>query len=231
LFDSSNVNLNNFSNIFRVNRFFGQDRFADTNQVTLGLTSRIIDESTGDERIKASIGQIYYLDDLEQSLNGDEAVEQGFGDFLAELRTYGSGNWSTYSFLQYNHDDDRIRTARFDLSYQPKGDDRKRFSVGYYYSELDDGFLTSSQVNDVDQLTLSLYWPIANRWQLSVEERYSLEDSESLFRDVSIEYNACCWKLRLSAQDRLSNRDIDDRRTSVFLELELTSLGSIRSGL
>ena len=230
LFDSSNVNFNNFSNIFRVNRFFGQDRFGDTNQVTLGLTTRIINQETGNEQIKASIGQVYFLEDLEQNLLSDEVVEQGVGDFLAELKTR-SGSWSTYSFIQYNHDDDEVRTARFDVSYEPQDDNRKRISIGYFFSELEDSLLSNSSEDGIDQITLNVNWPIANRWQFTAQERYSIDDSESLFRDVGIEYNSCCWKLRLRAQDRINDRDIDDKRTSVFLELELTSLGSIRSGL
>ena len=230
LFDTSNVNLNNVSNIFRVNRFFGQDRFSDNNQLTLGLTTRVISDKTGTEHIKASVGQVYYLDDLEQNLVSGEVVEEGVGDFLAELKVRGNGNWSTYSFIQYNHDDDEIRTARFDLSYEPLNNPRKRLSVGYFFSDLQDSFIGNSQ-EGIDQLTLNVHWPIANRWQFTAEERYSLEDSESLFRDVAIEYNACCWKLRLKAQERIRDFDIDDKRTSVFLELELTSLGSIRSGL
>ena len=224
LFDTSQVNFNNYDNIFRVNRFFGQDRFSDSNQVTLGLTSRVIDQNSGVELIKASVGQVYYLDDLEQSLVSDDGVEQGFGDFLFELRTRGNSAWSTYSFIQYDHENDDLRTARFDLAYEPRNDNRKRVSIGYYLSDLEDR-------DDIDQVTFDLYWPIADRWQFSANERYSIEDSESLFRDVGIEYNACCWKLRLGARERVSNRSTDDKRTSFFLELELTALGSIRTGL
>ena len=68
IFDTSQVSLNNFSNIFRANRFYGHDRVGDTNQVTLGLTTRIIDNDTGKQRLKASIGQLVLLDDLEQLL-------------------------------------------------------------------------------------------------------------------------------------------------------------------
>ena len=224
LFDTSTVNFNNFDNIFRVNRFFGQDRFADTNQVTVGLTTRVTDQQNGVERIKASIGQVYYLDDLEQSLVSTEGVEEGLGDFLFELRTRGNSPWSTYSFLQYDHENDDIRTASFDLAYEPKDDNRKRVSLGYYLSDLEDQ-------DDIDQIAFNLDWPLTDRWQFSAQERYSFEDSESLYRDIGIEYNACCWKLRFRAQDRVSNRSLDDKRSSFFIELELTALGTIRSGL
>ena len=153
-----------------------------------------------------------------------EGVEEGLGDFLFELRTRGNSPWSTYSFLQYDHENDDIRTASFDLAYEPKDDNRKRVSLGYYLSDLEDQ-------DDIDQIAFNLDWPLTDRWQFSAQERYSFEDSESLYRDIGIEYNACCWKLRFRAQDRVSNRSLDDKRSSFFIELELTALGTIRSGL
>ena len=132
--------------------------------------------------------------------------------------------WSTYSFIQYDHEESELRTARFELAYQPKNDNRKNISLGYFFSDLE-------LQDDVDQVTFNLDWPLSDRWQFSAQERYSIEDSESLYRDVGIEYNACCWKLRFRAQDRVNNRDLDDKRTSFFIELELTALGSIRGGL
>jgi len=224
LFDTSTVNFNNYSNVFRVNRFFGQDRFADTNQATLGLTTRVIDQNTGIERLKASVAQVYYFEDLEQSLISNDGVDEGLGDFLFELRTRGNSDWSTYSFIQYDHEESELRTARFELAYQPNDDNRKNISLGYFFSDLE-------LQDDVDQITFNLDWPLSDRWQFSAQERYSIEDSESLYRDIGVEYNACCWKLRFRAQDRVNNRDLDDKRTSFFIELELTALGSIRGGL
>lgn len=223
LFDASEVSLNNFSNIFRANRFYGSDRVADTNQITLGLTTRIIDNETGDQRLKASFGQLYLIDDLQQRVSGSTPIESGLGDFLAEMRTESKGPWTTYSFIQYNHDDSEIRTARFQLGYEPRNDNRKRLQLGYYRSEV--------RERVTDQLTVNPNWPISDRWQFFANERYSLEDSESLFTSAGVEYDSCCWKLRISGQDRISNRDIDDKKTAFFVELELTSLGSIRTGL
>lgn len=231
-FDTSQVSLNNFSNIFRSNRFFGEDRVGDTNQITLGVTSKIIDNETGDQRVTASIGQLYLLDDLEVGLRPNQApIEKGLGDLLAELRTESAGPWTTYSFLQYNHEDGDFRTARFTLGYEPKDDSRKNINMGYYRSEVGDRV--------VDQLTLNANWPISDRWQFFGSERYSIEDSESLFRTVGVEYNGCCWKLRFIGANRINSRlrrnintNIeDDKQTSFFIELELTSLGRLRTGL
>ncbi len=231
VFDTSQVSLNNFSNIFRTNRFFGEDRVGDTNQITAGLTSRVIDSETGDERLKFSVGQLFLLDDLQLNFLGTrQPIEQGLGDLLSELRTQ-SGAWSTYTFLQYSHDLSEIVTARFSLGYTPRNDARKNISIGYYFVN---GF-----TQDLDQITTSVNWPISDRWQFFANNRYDLENSESLASTLGVEYNGCCWKVRLIGTDRINNRfgrvnanaDEERKRSAIFLELELTSLGSIRTGL
>ena len=224
------MSLNNFSNIFRANRFFGYDRVGDTNQLTLGATTRIIDNETGDQRLTASIGQLVLLDDLEQNLSSTSTIESGLGDLLAEVRTE-SNNWTTYSFLQYDHEESELRTARFALGYQPKDDSRKNIQVGYYRVDFGD--------TAVDQLTLDANWPISDRWQFFGSERYSIEDSESIETRAGVEYNGCCWKLRFVGTSRVDTRlrrtnttmDFDDKRTAFFIELELTALGRIKTGL
>ncbi|NND82737.1 MAG: LPS-assembly protein LptD [Gammaproteobacteria bacterium] len=223
IFDTSQVFLNNFGNIFRESRFYGEDRVGDTNQLTLGLTTRIIDNKSGDQRLKASFGQLILLDDLEQNLFPGQVIESGLGDLLAEVRTESKGPWTTYGFVQYDHDESEIRTARFALGYEPKDDARKNISVGYYFA--------NGRTRDVDQLTLSAHWPLSDRWQLFADERYSIEDSESLSTTLGLEYNSCCWKLRISGQERIHNRDIEDKKTNIFVELELTSLGRVRTGI
>ncbi len=223
IFDTSQTTLNNFSNIFRENRFFGEDRVGDTHQVTIGMTTRIIDNKTGDQRLKASIGQLYLIDDLEQNLFSPNPIESGLGDLLGEVYTESEGPWTTYGFVQYDHDESEIRTARVALGYEPKENRRKKLSLGYYYS--------NGLFRDVDQLTLGFSWPLSSRWQIFGDERYSLEDSESISSTLGVEYNGCCWKFRITGQERLNNRDIEDKKTAVFVQLELTSLGRVRTGL
>ena len=172
------------------------------------------------------------LDDLEQNLSASSTavVEKGLGDLLLEVRTASKGPWNTYSFLQYDHDESELVTTRFDIGYQPKSDSRKNVQVGYYRALFG--------TNVVDQLTVNANWPISDRWQAFGSERYSIEDSESIETNLGLEYNGCCWKLRFIGSNRVDTRlrsttglDADDKRTSFFIELELTALGSFRSGL
>ncbi len=52
-----------FNTLFRENRFSGIDRMQDANQFTAAITSRLIDEKTGKERAKFSLGNTFYLQD------------------------------------------------------------------------------------------------------------------------------------------------------------------------
>lgn len=52
-----------FNTLFRENRFSGIDRMQDANQITAAATSRLIDEQTGKEWAKFSLGNIVYFQD------------------------------------------------------------------------------------------------------------------------------------------------------------------------
>lgn len=52
-----------FNTLFRENRFSGIDRMQDANQITAAITSRLVDEKTGKERAKFSLGNIFYFQD------------------------------------------------------------------------------------------------------------------------------------------------------------------------
>jgi len=64
----------NFYQLFRENRFAGGDRLADSNQITAALTTRLIDRSSGLERLRGSIGEVFYFRDQTVNLPCDEAL-------------------------------------------------------------------------------------------------------------------------------------------------------------
>jgi len=51
----------NFSQLFTENRFLGNDRVGDANQLSVALASRFIDDQTGAERLRVAVGQRYYF--------------------------------------------------------------------------------------------------------------------------------------------------------------------------
>ena len=69
IFDTSLVPFS-FDSLFLTNRFSGLDRIGDANQITLGLTTRLLDQNSGEEKFHASVGEIYYFRDRKVSICG-----------------------------------------------------------------------------------------------------------------------------------------------------------------
>ena len=60
IFDSGLPDLN-LTELFRTNRYVGEDRIGDANQVALALTTRLFDHVSGAQYLSATIGQIRYF--------------------------------------------------------------------------------------------------------------------------------------------------------------------------
>jgi len=60
VFDSGLPDLN-LTELFRTNRYVGEDRIGDANQLAVALTSRLFDHVSGAQYLSATIGQIRYF--------------------------------------------------------------------------------------------------------------------------------------------------------------------------
>jgi LPS-assembly protein len=60
IFDTGLPDLN-LTELFRTNRYVGEDRIGDANQVALALTTRLFDHVSGAQYLSATIGQIRYI--------------------------------------------------------------------------------------------------------------------------------------------------------------------------
>jgi LPS-assembly protein len=60
VFDTAMPDLN-LTELFRTNRYVGDDRIGDANQLAVGLTTRLFDHVSGTQYLSATIGQIRYF--------------------------------------------------------------------------------------------------------------------------------------------------------------------------
>ena len=60
IFDTGLPDLN-LTELFRTNRYVGEDRIGDANQVALALTTRLFDTVSGTQYLSATVGQIRYF--------------------------------------------------------------------------------------------------------------------------------------------------------------------------
>src|SRR5204863_7868597 len=60
VFDTT-VNTLTYDQLFNYIRFTGIDRIGDANQLSLGVTTRLIDQESGFERVRLGVGDIIYF--------------------------------------------------------------------------------------------------------------------------------------------------------------------------
>ena len=219
-FDTGGGNLNNISNFYRDNRFFGADRVEDANRITLGLTSRVIDSDNGQERMKAEVAQIFFLDDRDVTLReGEDPETEDRSDLLASIRANLNEYWEVGSSITYNPEESEMDRLRIDTTYER--DSRRKFSMDYSYRR--------GTTTDTEQITFDAYLPLAKKWQLSLSDTYDIEEGENRALAWGITYDACCWAARVSGQQR-QKRD-GDEESSIFFTLELKDLGKFSTAL
>ena len=110
LFDTGQ-NTFSMGTMFRENRFTGPDRIGDANQLTVALTSRLIDAESGEELLKGTLGQIYYFSDRKVTLLSEPTPPQTFNrsDFVGELYTKLTKKFYMYNFFQYDSEESEDR--------------------------------------------------------------------------------------------------------------------------
>ena len=100
---------------------------------------------------------------------------------------------------------------------QYRGDNRHIFNVGYR-------FLRDNVAETLEQTDLSLVWPITKRYTLLSRWNYSKTENRDLDMLTGIEYESCCWAMRLISRRFL--QDDNNYERSVMLQIIFKGLGS-----
>lgn len=212
-FDSGIYDFN-FSQIFSENIFSGGDRIADANQITAAVTSRLIDTDTGDERIRAALGQRYYFSDQRVTLPGVPVRTGRRADILASLSGRLTRAVTLSTDWQFNPREDSTEEYNFDVRYQPGF--AKVINVGFRY--------TRDVLRDLD---LSAQWPLGGRWYGVARYNRSLREHRVTEALAGLEYDGGCWVFR-TVFHRFATTE-EDVTQAVFLQLELNDLASVGS--
>jgi len=206
-FDSAQADFS-FAQMFTENRFFGSDRIGDANQVTLALTSRLLEPDSGAERIRVAIGQRFSAKAPQVNLVAPTATTNK-SDILFAVSGRATPAWSLDSTFQYNPNQSHSEKFNVAARYQPESG--KVLNLGYRFTR-----------NILRQVDLSTQWPLSGRWHAVARWNYSLQDSRILEALTGLEYNEKCWTMRLVAQ-RFATAT-QQVATGFFAQLELNDL-------
>lgn len=211
LFDTRPLTFG-WGQLFRDNRYSGADRQADGNQLTLAVSTRLIREADGREKLSASFGQIRYFEDARVTVPGESPIEQGKSAWVVDANYAPSDRWTIGASYQWDP-----KAGRRDLASL-----RTRYLIG------DKGIVNFSyryRRDLLEQADLSFLYPINPNWSVVGRYYYSLRDDQLLEGIAGVQWESCCIAVRLVGRRYLRNRG-GDLNNAIQLEIELKGLGS-----
>ena len=222
----------NFASVFTENAFVGNDRISDANLLTLGVTSRLLDPTTGAEAVRFGIAQRLRFSDQQVTLPGVLPVTDRISDLLVGTTINWQPQWSFDGTAQYN----------------PKTKQSDRTSLGVRYNPSDYHVLSAAyrrQRNVSEQIDVGFQWPINDLWGDKGQNlgpgrgqgggryygvgrlNYSLQDKKLVDAVIGVEYDGCCWIGRVVLQRTQNSTSTSNTR--VLFQLELVGLSRIGS--
>ncbi|OIR09687.1 LPS-assembly protein LptD precursor [mine drainage metagenome] len=222
VFDSALAPLT-FGQLFTENRFFGSDRVGDANALSVAMTSRMIDNADGTERLRVMLGerfnfrvpQVYIYTPTENTARSD--VLAGLGGRLTKA-------WTMDSLYEYNPNQSQTMMYNVTAHYRPEPG--KLLNLGYRYTS-ETLALNTGLPYALRQADVSTEWPLFGHWLGVASWSYSLIDKSPVESLVGLEYNQACWTMRFVAQSMVTA--INVKSTGIFIQLELNDLVRIGS--
>ena len=228
-FDSA-VKDYSFASIFSENVFSGIDRVSDTNALTAGVTTRLLDATSGAELLQLGIVQRYLFNDQLITETG-VPENRGYSDVLLRGSTQVLQPFNLEGYLRYSPSVDRVVRTILGMQYAPGP--FRTLNLTYRYAR------------DISsQYEASWQWPIyqpggtpqrkawngtanscGGAWYTVGRLAYSTTDDRLTDSVVGIEYDAGCWIARM-AVSRWST-GVSETSTQVLLQLELVGLSRL----
>ena len=256
IFDTSESTFS-YSSLWRDNRFTGTDRVGDENKLSLGLTSRLI-EDNGFERQRISVGQAYYFKDRKVQLPG---ISEDRKDATSSMSPYAleyayrfNRDWRATADYNWDPESHSPRSGSAMMHYQPEDNPNKVVNAGFryrndqvrydqytgkwtvgggdYLSPGDPGYI--KDYYKIKQHDFSVIWPIVPQWNAISRWQYDYNRNRTLEAFGGFEYDNCCWKLRLISRYWVSNDEYTQEAPQnekgdhgLFLQVVLKGLGGV----
>jgi len=253
IFDTGLPDLN-LVELFRTNRYVGDDRIGDANQLALGMTTQLFSQTTGAQYLSATIGQIRYFtmprvflpEQITQTLPGQtlgtlpgqqtSVILPGQnlptlpGQTLATVpgetpQTYRASDIiGEVSVTAYKN-----WSVNLDYQWNPYTSQTDKSEILVQYRPdpskvVNIGYRFQQDI--LKQYDGSFAWPIAGHWNTVGRWVYSLQDRQTIEQLAGFEYKSCCWKIQVLQRRYVTNRT-GGLNTSIALQLELTGLSSV----
>ncbi len=252
-FDSAGKDFN-FESIYTENAFSGVDRVSDANQLTAGVTTRLLDADSGEELLRLGIAQRYLFRDQLITPQPDLSrfdpalapqgppLTQKLSDMLLLASTSVIPRWTLDASVQYSPENERVARSILGARYSP-GPFRtvnaryrltrglsEQFEVGWQWPLNARDAARDRAPADAAGRTLA---PLTARkdcggtWYGVGRINYSTRDRRLTDAIVGFEYDAGCWIGRVVAERLSTGRS--EATTRLLFQLELVGLSRLGS--
>lgn len=243
VFDTT-VNTLIYDQLFNYNRFSGIDRIGDANQVGIGITTRLIDQTSGLEKVRLGVGNIiYFANRLVTLCNNTSCTDnpdnhsnyQRMSPISGVLNYNVSQIWNVTSNAIWDPVQRQFNNSTIGLHYQT--DNAHIVNLGFSYvrnGDIYSGIVVNNSTNNLKLTDLSLSWPITH--DINALGRWSQDWNREHFQNLiyGLQYDTCCWAVRLVGSRTFTNLAPDTNTpqydTIYYVQFNLKGLGNIGSG-
>ena len=201
-----------YDRLFRDERFNGGDRISDEERLTIALTTRFIDKTSGQERFTASIAQsINYIDrqvTLSATPSALELAELSRRQSPLALKLSGrmNVNWRFTSDIIFDTHDSELEKSSISLRYNDR--QNRLFNAAFRSTKRDPRLFDGvSLEQNIRQADISGFVPLKGSFNLVGRWNHDFTNSRALDMFAGFEYNSCCWRASLVARRWLDRRD------------------------
>jgi LPS-assembly protein len=205
LYDTTNLQ-DDYNGLFRDRRYSGLDRIAGANQYTWGITSRVLDKSNL-EIFRLSLGRIHYLSDnnifdelIDTTESNIDKLTSQQSSVAVDLFYRLNNKWQISSDLQYNTKENFTNKSQVSLDYQIDK---------YNTVQLNHRYTRNVSGSSLEQASVLASFAINKDWAFVGRLTEDLKQNRSLESYAGLQYESCCWALRI-AYHRYINSNLSD---------------------
>lgn len=223
----------NYDQMFLTNRFAGYDRVGDANQISFGLTSRILDGMTNATKLRASIGEILYLHHptvcLYPECTDSPSTEGSVSPIAGLLSFTPNAKWLASASAAWDPVQSAWNNASGEIRFTPKP--QHILKLGYNYVQNGDVINSDpdSSANNLQRVDVAAAWPIMNHWSAVGDYNYNISHNNPQTYLYGLQYDSCCWAVRFVVNRNLTAQTADGNefRNSYYIQFLFKGLGSI----
>ena len=212
----------NYLQLFNQNRYVGQDRIGDAQQLSVGITSRLLDPVSQKERLRFALGGRIYFNNQQVTLPNESVRDRNSSDLLFSAQGRITDALYVEANTQFNANLGQTERYSFGLRYSPE----RSHTINVNYRAIRELATLSGPVR-VKQVDLAGQWPVYRGIYAVGRLNFSIADRRMTESVVGVEYDGCCYVLRAVAQ-RIATSTTTATNT-FFLQLELNGLGRVGS--